>query len=160
MRRARTQLVAVSVLVSVTDIAHAFGRSRETVARRLADLRVPAAGKRRGGPVYSLRDAVRAMLEADAERDPFRRKADLQAEAIALQLSVKRGELIHVDDVREAYAAALKPVRLALETLPDMLERDAGLTPAQVARAERAIDEARDRLHADVLKVARVRAGS
>lgn len=151
--------MAISVQVSVTDLAHAFGRSRETVARRLADAKVKAAGKRRGGPVYALRDAVRALLDPDATRDPFRRKADLQSEGLELRLKAERGELIPRDDVQRTYAEALKPLRLMLETLPDVLERDVGLAPAQVARAERVIDEVRAQMHDQVQEVARARAG-
>jgi Protein of unknown function (DUF1441) len=91
--------------------------------------------------------------------DPFRRKAHWQAESAELRVAVDRGELVPRQDVLETYAAALKPIRLTLETLPDVLERDAGLSAHQVARAEKAIDQVREHLHADVLKeLDRVRA--
>ncbi len=149
--------MATAVQVSVTQISHAFRLARETVSRRLADAKVKPTGKSRGGPAYELRDVVRALLDPDAAKDPFRRKADLQSEEIELRLKVERGELIPRDDVRETWAEALKPVRLALETLPDVLERDVALTPAQVACAERVIDEVRTQLHGQVLKVANAR---
>ncbi|HTE43249.1 MAG TPA: DUF1441 family protein [Steroidobacteraceae bacterium] len=139
-----------SLLVSITDLAHAFTMARETVSRRLTDANVSAAGKRSGHNTYALRDAVQALLSGDdvvARLDPFRQKAKLQSEAISLKLATDRGELIPRDDVRETFAAAFKPIRQTLETLPDVLERDAALTPTQVACCERAIDKLREELH-------------
>lgn len=147
----------MTVQVSITDLAHAFSMARETVKRRLDDRKVKSTGGSR--PKYELRDAVQAILhEDDPDRlDPFRRKASLQSEQIALRLAVERGELVPCDDVRETFAKAFKPIRLTLETLPDILERDAGLTPPQVARCERVLDEVREQLHDEVFKVTNAR---
>jgi hypothetical protein len=152
----------MQVNLSISDLAVEFGMTRETVAKRLADGKVKPADKRRSHPVYRLRDALRALLtgpDGDPDKlDPFRRKAHFQAEQAQLKLQTDRGELITSGDVERTFAAALKPIRLCLETLPDILERDVGLSPTQVTRCERALDEIREQLHADVLKVARVQA--
>ena len=143
------------ITCSVSQLAHAFKMARETVSRKLADAKVEPIGKRSARPRYDLRDCVRALVQRDADQhDPFRRKAAAQAEALELRLGAERGEYIAADDVRETYAAAFVPIRRMLETLSDVLERDAALTPAQVARVERAVDELRHEL-ADELGAAR-----
>ena len=93
------------------------------------------------------------MLADAGEADPFRRKASLQGEQIELRLAVERGDLLPANDVRDVFAEGFKVVRLALETLPDVLERDAALTPVQVAACERVLDKTREELHGDLQKV-------
>jgi hypothetical protein len=144
------------VNLSISEISAEFQQTRETVRKRLADAGIKAAGKRRNYPVFRLRDAIRALLsgpDADPNKlDPFRRKAHYQAEQAELALAIDREEVIRRGDVEETYAAAFKPIRLMLETLPDVLERDAGLSPAQVQRVERSLDELREQMHARVIK--------
>lgn len=149
------------VLVSITDLSHAFTMARETIKRRLADSAVPAVGQRGGHPTYSLRDSVQAIMNGDsdpARLDPFRKKALLQSEQIATKLAEDRGELLQIDDVRETFAGAFRVVQLTLETLPDLLERDAALTPQQTEVCERALDNLRQDLHAKLMEVANARA--
>jgi Protein of unknown function (DUF1441) len=139
-----------AVVLSISQLATELTLTRETVRKRLTDAGVKTAGKRKGYHLYRLRDAVRALLTgADADPtklDPFRRKAHWQAEAAELRLDVDRGGLVQVPDVEQVYAATMKPIALMLDTLPDILERDAGLNAQQVSRAEQAIDELRDQL--------------
>jgi hypothetical protein len=145
-----------TVTLSISELSSELQQTRETIRKRFADAGVKPAGKRRNYAVFRLRDALRALLTApgaDPDRlDPFRRKAHFQAESAQLKLALDRGDLIRREDVEQAYAAVMKPIRLTLETLPDVLERDAGLSAQQVTRAERAIDELREHLHDDVLK--------
>ena len=145
-----------AINLSISELSAELQFTRETVRKRLADAGIKSAGKRRNYPVFRLRDAVRALLsgpDADPNRlDPYRRKAFFQSQSAELRVAMERAEVIPRGDVEEVYGAALKPIRQMLETLPDILERDAALSPAQVARAERAIDEARETLHAKVLK--------
>ena len=139
-----------AVTLSISQLATELTLTRETVRKRLTDAGVKTAGKRKGYSLYRLRDAVQALLtgpDADPTRlDPYRRKAHWQAEAAELRLDVDKGDLVRRPDVEATYAACLKPIALMLDTLPDILERDAGLTADQVTRAERAIDETREQL--------------
>jgi hypothetical protein len=146
------------VQVSISQLAHAFSMARETVARRLADANVEPAGTRSGRPVFSLRDCVQALVHDDPQQlDPFRRKAALQSEQLQIRIATERGELVPIEDVRDTFAAALKPIRHTLETLPDLLERDAGLSAPQVRACERVIDKLRDALHLQLKELGDVR---
>lgn len=145
-----------AVHLSISQLAVETGQTRETVSRRLSASGVKATEKRKGYPVYRLRDALRVVLTApdqDPEKlDPHRRKAHFQAEQAGIRLAAERGELVKRTDVAETFTAAFKSVQLVLETLPDILERDAGLAPEQVTCVERALDELRERLYAEVVK--------
>jgi hypothetical protein len=152
----------MAVNLSISDLAAEFGMTRDTVRKRLGAANVRPAAERRGHHVYRLRDALGALLgdgSDDPERlDPFRRKAHFQAEKEKLHLDVERGELVPRPEVEDYYARAFKPIGVFLETLPDALERDAGLTPAQIERTERLLDGLREQLHANVLEAVDARA--
>jgi hypothetical protein len=57
------------------------------------------------------------------------------------------GELIPAADYESALAAALKTVASGLESLPDLLERDAALPGQAVERAIAVIDGLRDSIY-------------
>jgi hypothetical protein len=57
------------------------------------------------------------------------------------------GELMRAADYERALASALKATAVGLESLPDVLERDAGITGTAVATAQRVIDRLREDLH-------------
>lgn len=58
--------------------------------------------------------------------------------------------LVPVEEVETEMAAIFKALGNFLETLPDILEREAGLNPAQAEALQRSIDHERARLHAKV----------
>lgn len=87
--------------------------------------------------------------------DPGQEKArldKLRADQIADAIAVKRGELIPVAEYADAYTAGLKPVAIGLESMPDILERDCGLTGAQVEKMQTIIDGMREQIYQDILK--------
>jgi len=57
------------------------------------------------------------------------------------------GELVRAVDYEIALASALKTVAVTLESLPDVLERDAGIDGVAVERAQIVIDRVREDLH-------------
>jgi phage terminase Nu1 subunit (DNA packaging protein) len=63
------------------------------------------------------------------------------------------GELIPAARFEAEMARVLKTVAIGLESLPDVLERDAGITGAAVERAQAIIDRMRDELHAKLIEV-------
>ena len=112
-----------------------LGMTRDVLRRILAEASVAPIGKRGGHPVYALRDVFQAVMaqHSPEELNPHARLALARALKAEDELRMRRGDLITRDDMRDTMAAAIKPMRQTLEVLPDVLERDAGLTPSQVA---------------------------
>ena len=82
--------------------------------------------------------------------DPQHEKARLDAARADLaetQLGKVRGELIPAAEFEHALSEALKTTAMTLESLPDLLERDAGLPGAAVDRAIVVIDRLREDLY-------------
>jgi phage terminase Nu1 subunit (DNA packaging protein) len=59
----------------------------------------------------------------------------------------ERGELIPAVEYEQALSSALKTVAVTLESLPDVLERDAGIDGQAVERCQDVIDRVRDDLY-------------
>jgi hypothetical protein len=141
------------VHVTTSQLAEETGFARETVNKRLKEAGVKPAGKRGSYPLYRLRDALSAVYqldeqEADPERlDPFKRHAFYKAERERRQLEVDSGQLIPAGEVETERARVMKILTQGLETLPDVLERDLGLTPAVVAKIEEHCDKHREGLY-------------
>ncbi len=136
---------------SIRAFAEEFNRDRDTISRRITESNVkPAALGERGHPVYRWSDlhAVAFGTEEDPDKlDPFRRKAHYQCELDKLKLQTERGELIPRIEAEQEQARAMKLVAQVFDTLPDVVERDCGASPAVLARLERALDNARNELH-------------
>lgn len=144
--------------LSVRAFAIETGQDRETVTRRIQAAGVKPSGQRGGYPVYRLKDLLRAcyVTTADGELDPdrlppFQRHAHYKAEAQKLAVEQERGELIPRIEVEQEQARVAKIITHGLDTLPDIIERDCGASPAMVARIEQHIDQVRERMHAEMV---------
>ena len=145
------------IRLSISRLATEFGMARETVAKRLRSAGVQADGKKDGYPVYRLRDAAPALIEAaptddagDVDPDklpPEKRRAWFQSERERMELEAKAGKLIPALEHERDMARLVGMVVQAFETLPDVLERDADLQPHQVERLQRVLDAVRERLY-------------
>jgi hypothetical protein len=145
--------------LSLRQLAEECGFDRDTVSKRLRNGGVAPSGKRGGHPVYRLRDALPCLFlhgedgKKDPEQfDPFQRKAHYQAEREALELATSRRELIPRIEVEEEQARVAKTVVHALETMPDLLERDTGLTGPQLEKVEAIIDQVRDEIYSALVE--------
>lgn len=78
---------------------------------------------------------------------PMDRRAYYQAENEKLRLEIERGRLVPADEVERAHGQIFGTLVHGLETLPDVLERDCGLTSDQVQRVESHIDALRESLY-------------
>lgn len=144
--------------LSISGLSLEFGMTRETIAKRLGEARIAPSGKRNGYAVYRLRDVVKALTgqnTEDGKQDPeklkpFERQAHYKAELDRLKLEQELRELIPRIEVEQEQARAFRIVSLMLDTLPDVLERDCGLAAAHINRVERAVDEVREGLFADL----------
>lgn len=140
--------------LSIRQLAEECGFDRDTIAKRIRNAGLVLAGKRGGHAVYRLREVLPVLFQKgedgkdDPQKlDPFRRKAHYQAEREALELSTSRRELIPRIEVEEEQARVAKIIVQALETLPDILERDCGLAGTQLEKVETTIDKVRDEMY-------------
>lgn len=144
---------------SLAGLARAFGMDRATVAQRMKDGKVQAAGTRGGYPTFALRDAVPALFfnKVEGGDSPTMRPTDVLALERAAESRVDRmlkerklqeleGELVRKSDARLELANVVKPTIQLLETLPDILERDCGLKPDAVIRCHKVLNRERDHL--------------
>lgn len=145
------------LLCSISTLAAEFGMTRETVAKRIADAGVAPSGERGGYPVYRLKSVLQALLSISADGrvdpeklDPFKRKAHYQAEAERLDLERQAGELIPRIEVEREQARVFVAIAQKLETLTDVVERDCGMNTEQIVRMEKAVNEIRELLYAEL----------
>jgi len=144
--------------LSISQISLDTGYTRETVSKRLADAGIQPSRKRRGYPVYMLKEVLPALYQQfEGEMDPdklkpFERRAYYQGELDKLKLQAERGELVPSFEVERKLARLFKLLTQHLDTLPDVLERDVGATPRQLAYVERAIDQVRDAMYLEVIE--------
>ena len=145
------------IRLSISRLATEFGMARETVAKRLRSAGIQADGKKDGYPVYRLRDAAPALIEAaptdeagDVDPDklpPEKRRAWFQSERERMEVEAKAGKLIPALEHERDRARLVGMVVQAFETLPDVLERDEGLQPHQVERVQQVLDGVRAKLY-------------
>ena len=158
---------ASGVHLSIRAFADETSMDRATIVKRLAAANIQPSGKRGGYPVYRLRDLLQAAVvttdDGDLDPDklkPFERHAWYKAEREKLQLQVERGELLSSLHVEQRYAALFKAVSEMFDTLPDVLERDCGAAPMQLAKIEQRIDEVREELYSHLVETADDDAGT
>lgn len=145
---------------SISQLASEFGMDRKTVSKRLREAGVAPTGKRGGYDVYRLHDAVQPLFgRTDAEaaanpRDlpPLERRAFYQSENERLKVEVATGALVPAPEVESDYADFVKLVAQFFDTLPDVLERDCGLTGEQVERVQEACDRVRQQMFEKVIE--------
>ncbi|WP_373510381.1 DUF1441 family protein [Thiocapsa sp.] len=98
-----------------------------------------------------------ATPEGDADPDRMAPKERLD-HFRALREQTKHqqeiGELIPAAEHEAGLASIVKPIAIGLESLPDLLERDVGLTGAQVEKAVEVIDALRERMYKDLVATA------
>lgn len=147
---------------SISRLARGFDLHRDTVRKRLNEAGVVPAGKKGGYPVYKVKDAARAILAPEmgmpaegAGADPdslpsaFERKAWFQSENYRVQLEKELRHLVPDHDHAREMSRLAKSVASALESLPDLLERDAGIEGEALDVVQRVVDELRERAYRD-----------
>jgi phage terminase Nu1 subunit (DNA packaging protein) len=141
----------IARLLNLT-IARVQQLAKEGVIARAGRGRYNVAACVRGYVAYlQARGAHKVETDPDS-LEPFKRKAHYQAESDKMKLAKEQGELIPADEVEDEMATIAKLVTETLETLPDILERDTGATPRQIAITERAIDRVRETLYSKLKK--------
>jgi hypothetical protein len=119
--------------------------------------RRPGAGRPKGSgaakpaatigrpPKTEQNDAYTVLAKAKAKRETYR------AQMEELRYREAARELIPAIEYERALASAFKLVASALESLPDVLERDAGIDGPAVERCQTVIDRIREDLYASLV---------
>ncbi len=93
-------------------------------------------------------------MSADVDSlSPADRRAWFQSENERLKFEKEIGELIPASEVALEMSALAKTVVQALETLPDILERDCGLQPKDLIRVQQVTDDVRDQMALHIQEV-------
>jgi AraC-like DNA-binding protein len=161
----------IGVRLTISAYAREFGVSRDTVTRRFEAAGISPVGLNdKGYPVYKLVDAAKSILGVMTERaswddvDPARLHPSERAQLAKAKLDETRnklenlkvesaeGDLVSVHECREEMALMKNAFVQALDTLPDVLERDCGLDPDQVTRVEQICDQTRIKLAEELMR--------
>ena len=111
----------------------------------------PGAGR---PPKGEQADAYTELAIARAKRETYK------AELAEMEYRQKAGELIPVALHERRMAAVLKVLAVTIESLPDVLERDAGITGLAVERAQMVCDRMRETMYKQLLELAEKSGGS
>lgn len=144
---------------NITRLADAFGLHRDTVRKRLKESGVVPAGSRGGANVYALKDAGPALFSetrVSEDMDPTRmhpqdRKDWYSSELSRVKLEKEMRLLVPVEDAHREMSRLAKAVASGLDSLADMLERDAGLAPETIEMVERVTDALREQMYQAVV---------
>lgn len=123
--------------------------AREGIVPKVRHGEYPLAGCIRGYITFLQKgNAGEGADVTDPDKlEPFKRRAFYQGELEKLKLETERRELIPRIEVEQEMAAQLKVTAECFDTLPDILERDCGLTPAVLSKVEACLDRAREELY-------------
>lgn len=143
-----------NALVSISRVSDELGLSRETIARRIADLSIQPAGERQGYAVYRWRDLV-CLREVDGGARASDILALQRAEESKVSTAIKQRQLdllerrsVDAGEAEQVMAAVVSAVVQTYMTLPDRMEKKAGLLPEHVERLANMLDEDREALYA------------
>lgn len=144
---------------NITRLADAFGLHRDTVRKRLRDAGVVPSGARNGANVYALKDVGPALfgetfggtgLDPD-DLPPQDRKAWYQSENERVRLEKDMRLLVPVEETHREMSKFAKAMASTLDSLADMLERDAGLPPEAIELVEKVTDSLREQIYQAVI---------
>lgn len=142
-------------------LADQFKMDRRTVIKKLKEGECPVLKEADGHATYRLKDAAPLLLGIDkgagAVNDPdklppMERRAFYQSENERLKMEVSKQNLVPAAEVERDYAQLVKVVSQFFDTLPDVLERDAGLAPEQVISVQTSCDRVRQSIYEAVTK--------
>ena len=148
---------------SKSRIAKEFGIDRRTVDKLLDGIE-PSGQSPQGHDQWRVRDFAGPVsryvdgksnpggVGEDGEFDPSRlmpaeRRHWYESEVKRLKVETEKGHLIPAEDHEAALVDSYKSLKTTLITLPDVLERDVGLSPSQIERAENIVDVTLSELH-------------
>lgn len=144
---------------NITRLADAFNLDRGTVRRRLRESGIVPVSTRNGANVYALKDAGPALFgesfsgasDNPDELSPQDRKAWFQSENERVKLEQELRQLVPAEEAHREMSRLAKAVASGLDSLADMLERDAGLPPEAIELVEKTTDALREQMYQAVI---------
>ena len=137
---------------SILQLSIMFSMDRTTVQRRLAGL--APAGRRSGTSIYNIKEAAQRLVEPGYEIEryimnmnhldlpPLLGKEFYNGQRSRLAFEEANGDLWRTADVVRTLSLVFNTYRMVAQTLPDTLEREAGLGREQKAVVRRVTDGA------------------
>ena len=141
---------------NISQIGEMLGFGRNTVRKRLKQANVIPSGREGNADLYLLSEAGPAVFESAGTAGssgslvdpnllkPGDRLSWYRSETERLKFEVETGQLCLAEKVRNEMANLTKPMLAELEILPDILERDCGLSPEVVVMIQEKIDDLRN----------------
>lgn len=144
---------------NITRLADAFGLHRDTVRKRLKEAGVVPAGSRNNANVYALKDAGPALFSESRpgaatnpdDYHPSDRKDWYASEISRVKLEKEMRLLVPVEEAHREMSRLAKAVASGLDSLADMLERDAGLAPETIELVEKSTDALREMMYLSII---------
>mgnify|MGYP000733881602 CR=1 FL=1 len=147
-------------LFNITQLAEAFGLHRDTIRKRLNQVGVQAVCIRKNAALYLLKEAAPAITrqlssnESEINPDklsPGERKAWFDSENARLNFEEACGNLCESHEVAKVFADCFKAIVNPLDSLPDLLERKANLSPEQIELVISQVDNVREEMYLSVV---------
>ncbi|ADZ91090.1 DUF1441 family protein [Marinomonas mediterranea] len=145
---------------NITELAEAFSLHRDTVRKRLRKAEVSAHTVKGNTAYYHMNVAAPAIIselivnESVINPDtmtPGERKAWFDSENARVNFEINCGELVPADEVARGYAEFAKAIVNPLDSLPDLLERKAGLNADQAEIVQKQVDSIRENMYLSVV---------
>ena len=141
-------------LCSLHAASRIFGKPRESIRKLIAGANLQPAGEERGHALYAIRAIAELLYGPSAKRrktveemSPSEANLYWQSELRRMEAEQLAGRLVWAEDCRNEMVYLVKITTVFLETLPDVLERDAGITPEQMAALDKTIRSLREDLY-------------
>ncbi len=139
------------VLMSLAQLGREIGITSTQVKRRLqaANVLPDAKGFYKITSIMPVFAGGGSKFSSEQER-----LAAVRADREHLKLNQERAELIQAGDMRRAIYLAMGPIVEMLDMLPQVLERDCGISGSAAEKAERILAGAREKCVADMTAAA------
>lgn len=137
---------------SIRQLSIMFQMDKTVVQKRLAGL--APAGRARGTSIYNIKQAAQRLVDPGYEIEryilnmnhldlpPLVGKEFWNGQRSRLTFETENGDLWRTADVVRTLSLVLLTYRMVAQTLPDVLEREAGLARHQKATVRRVVDGA------------------
>lgn len=145
---------------SIRQLSIMFQMDKTTVQKRLAGL--APVGRSRGTSIYGIKQAAQRLVEPGYSMEryimnmnhldlpPLLGKEFWNGQRSRLSYEQENGDLWRTTDVVRTLSLVMSTYRMVAQTLPDVLEREAGLGREQKAVVRRVVDgaleDARDKM--------------